>query len=302
MGKYREAAEEFQKALQVEPNNELIYRELARSQAGNRDFKAAEGSYLKAIAIRSDYWAVYGDLGTFYYQRSRFPEAIAQYRQAVNLAPQNDRAWRSLGGIQTVAGQYPEAVQSLKTAIAIRPTYDAVSNLGAAYFRLRLFGDAVREFRDAATLNPREYIVFGNLARALFFKGETQKARAEWEHAIFLANEQLTSNPKDGDVSIMLASYYAPLGNRNLALLYLDQALHSPLVRPNFYWHAAIVYDLLDDPEQAFCFLGQAVAEGFSTTEIRDTVEFDNLRSDPRYTQRFAQVLTSNLNAICAEH
>ncbi len=283
-GQYEKSLAEFQLARESEPTNDDAYVGLARAQEQLGRMEAAEQTYRQAIDLRPGFWAGYTWLGTFYVRQGRYGEALQQFARGAVLAPNNDRAHFSLGGIYIYLGRYEDAVHALQRAIEIRPTFQAYSNLGTAYMSLRRWEEAILAFEQATRLNSERYVIWGNLARAYYSSpGKRAQARAASERAIQLGQEQLAVNPRDPDPHILLASYYAMLGQKPEAFRHLQRALSMRGDDPEFLFWAAVVHNQFGDRAQALTWLEKAVAKGYSLADIRAAVELDNLHDDPKF-------------------
>ena len=69
------------------------------------------------------------------------------------------------------------------------------------------------------------------------------------------------------------------------ALEFLRKGLQLTPADPELLFKAALVYNQFGDVPQALSWLEKAVSEGFSQTTVRDTPNFDHLRSDPRFQE-----------------
>jgi len=81
----------------------------------------------------------------------------------------------------------------------------------------------------------------------------------------------------------MLAIYHAMLNEEPQALTHLRRALQLNSEDPEYLALAATVHNQLGRRREALDWLEKAVAQGFSKTEVRNIVEFDTLREEPRY-------------------
>ena len=257
---------------------------LAMAQRRLGNLEQAEETYRQAIDKRPHYWAGYDWLGSFYARElARFEDAAVQFEKARKIAPDNVRVYRNLGGVYTHMGRYQDAEAALRQALAIRPTFKAYSNLGRVYFDLRRFTEAAEMFENATELASQDYITWGNLGRAYYWApGLRDKAPATYQRAVALAQERLQVNPNDTDVPIMLAYYYAMLGERSQALASLQQAFQArPRDAEMSFW-GAVIYNQFGGRERALEQLEQAITRGWSMAELKIAIELDNLRDDPR--------------------
>ncbi len=282
VGEYKDAASEFQRALDREPTSDEAYRGLAHAEERLGDFAAAEQTYKHAIALRPQYWAGHTWLATFYRERGRYVEAADEYRQAVLLTPDNAKAYSDLGQPYVLSGRYPEAIDAFTRSIALAPTFSAYANIGITYFRMRRFDDAINAFERAQALRPGDYRGIGSLARAYYWKGDRARARELYVHASELARKDLDVNPRDVDTHVVLADYQAKLGNRDQAREELARA-GDVSRNPHLLLFEAFVYVQLGDRATALRVLEQAAAGGLPAAELRAWVDLDGLRNEPRF-------------------
>ena len=273
-GRYQEAEGEFRRALEAESTSDAAYRGLALAQHRLGKLEQAEKTYRRAIALRPGYWAGYDWLGAFYARElARFEDAAEQFEEAKKRAPGNVRVHRNLGGAYLMMGRYQDAEAALREALAIRPTLKTYDNLGVAYFHMRRFAEAAEMFEEATELVSQDYLTWGNLARAYYWAPELrQKAPAAYQRAVALAQDRLQVNPNDTDVRIMLAYYYAMLGERSQSLTSLQQALQASPTNAEFLFWGAVIYNQFGEHEQALEQIEQVIAGDYSMAELRTEI------------------------------
>lgn len=284
MGKYEQAITEFQRAVELDFTSDDAVRGLAFAYDRLGMGVEAEKTFQKAIQTRPQYWAGYAALGHFYVQQARYEKAVQQFQRSIDLAPDDPHGYRSLGGAYIYMGNYEQAIEVLRKAIDLHPTTQAYSNLGVAYFNLRRFDDAVSAYEHACPAQTVDYIACGNLARAYYWApNQRNQAEPYYRRAIKLAQERLEVNPRDGDPHILMASYYAMLGDKPNAFQHLHDGLAFRLHNPEFLLTAAIVHNQFRESGEAIAWLEKAVDAGYSAAEIRAAPELDNLRGHSEF-------------------
>jgi serine/threonine-protein kinase len=287
-GHYEDAAAQFESAVAAEPTNDDAYRELADAYERLGKRADAERTYRRAIELRPHYWAGYNRLGTFYYHQARYAEAASMFSQVIALAPDSIRGYYDLGASYNSQGRYADAIGMLQRSIGIRPTANAYSNLGNAYFYLRRYGEASVAYEEAVKLNQKDYILWWNLADGYYWApGKRTQAAEAYRQAISLANEALRVNPRDDYALGVLAFCYAMVGERKSALSYLQAGLKRAPEDSEMRFKAALVYNQFGDIRQTLGWLRKALAVGLSAAVVRDTPNFDSLRSDPGFLELF---------------
>lgn len=287
-GEYEKAVNEFDRALAIEPTNDDAYRSLADAYESLGQPAKAEETCQRAIDLRPQYWAGYNWLGTFYYRDARYADAASMFSQVVALAPDSFRGYSNLGGVYYYQGRYTDAIAMLQRSISIRPSADAFSNLGNAHFYLRQYDDAVAAYEKAVQLTQNNYILWWNLADGYYWDpAKRPQANQAYRKTISLANEALGVNPRDAYALGVVAYCHAMLGERKPAFDYLQRGLKLAPQDSEMRFKAALIYNQFGDTAQTLSWLMKALAGGFSATIVRDTPNFDLLRSNPRFEALF---------------
>jgi serine/threonine protein kinase/Tfp pilus assembly protein PilF len=289
-GRYNEAVEQFQQALAAEHDNADSLSGLAGAYKHMGNAAAAEDTYKKAIVLRPQYWAVYNRLGIFYYGEARYADAAAEFRKVVELTPDNTHGYYNLGAMYILEGKYDDAIAASDRSIKLQPTMSAYSNLGTAYFYQHRYPDAVTAFERARSLDDQDYLNWGNLGDALYWSSNRRpESVAAYKRAIELGQSRLQDNPKDATTRAFVASYDAMIGDRHAATVELEKALKQAPRDPDVLFRSALVYNQLGDRNRTLDSLQKAVAAKFSRTTVRDTPDFDHLKSNPAFAAIIAK-------------
>jgi len=285
-GQYERAVEEFGKALKGEPNRDDTFRGLASAYERLGRLGEAEATYRRAIALRPEYWAGYNGLGAFYLAHARYAEAAGMFGEVVKLVPDSFAGYNNLCWADLMQGLYPETIAMCQRSISIRGTAPAYSNLATAYFFQKQFSEAARTYQQALKFDERNYLLWGNLGDAYsWIPGEHERAREAYRRAIALANEQLHVNRRDARALGFLAWYQAAIGDKPAALANVQRGLRLAPQDSELLFNVALVYNQIGDSRQTFDWLEKARAAGFSSSILRDTPNFDSLRSNSRFQQ-----------------
>ena len=288
-GRYKEAAAQFEKAIENEPTNDRAYMELATTYNLLGNPTQAEATYRRAINLRPRYWASYNWLGVFYYQRAQYREAAEMFEQVVALAPDNVRGLYNLATAYIGEGRYNDAITVLDRAIAVRPEAKAFTDLGNANFYLRRFDEATSAYEQAVKLGPDDMLLWWNLGDGYYWTpGKRGQAAGAYQRAVSLAESKLKINPKDAYALGVLAICQAMQGEKKAAFESLQEALRLTPDDPDIRFKAALINNHFGDLPETLSRLEKATSVGFSRTTIRDTPDFDDLRNDPRFQKLIA--------------
>jgi eukaryotic-like serine/threonine-protein kinase len=284
-GKYADAALEFQKALQLEPANDLASIGLATAYQKLNQPEKAEAVYKQAIALRPNYARGYNELGAFYFGNADYAKAEMMFRVATEKDPQSFRAYSNLGAVLLFQNKDQEASAAFEKSIAIRPTADAYVNAGVASFRRRRFAEAAILFRKSLELESGTYDVWASLAAAEYYGGERVQAKKDYQKAIELANAQLKTSPNDAVILGDIATYHSMLGDTSQSIDLLNRSLAINHTDKELMFNAALVYNQLQQTGPALEWLGKALQAGYAPSVVAKAVALDNLHSNPRYQQ-----------------
>jgi serine/threonine-protein kinase len=283
-GQYEKAVPEFQEATVLDPTSDDAFRGLADTyQKLNRPGEA-EATFRKAISLRPQYWDGYNWLGFFYWRQGQYAEAEKMFKEVVLLAPDNFRGYSNLGGIYVLQGRYPDAITVLQKSVALRSTVEAYDNLGYAYFSMRKFDEAARNFEEGLKFEKTSWLSWGNLGDAYYqVPGKRQQAMEAYQEAARLAEQDLKVNPRDGRTLAYRATYLAMLEQKDRALDSLQKALSFSPKDPDVQFRAALVYNHVGDTDRALQRLQTALSLGVTAASVRDTPDFDHLSADPHF-------------------
>jgi tetratricopeptide (TPR) repeat protein/DNA-binding winged helix-turn-helix (wHTH) protein/TolB-like protein len=278
-GEYIKAVEAFTRAATLAPESDAAYRGLADAQEQLGRYEEAEETYVRAVELRPYYWLSRVWLGSFYKSRARFDEAIAQHTEAVSLSPDNIRAHTLLSTALAQSGRYQEAIDVCRRSIAIAPNAGAYSNWGMTEYRLRRFTRAVERLEMARALGP-DFRRVGNLARAVYWTGDRDRARQLYQEALAVGRKELSVNPQNANVQLQVAEFLVKLGKPQEGAAILQQ---TRLAGPHERHFAAMTLAQAGEVDLALRLLQEAVEAGLPRVELTAWIDLDPLRTDPRF-------------------
>jgi tetratricopeptide (TPR) repeat protein len=168
------------------------------SSRDERDYSAAESSYLKAREIApGDARAAIG-LGNVYSDQQLWDKAEGQYRTALQLAPSDPWVHISLSYVLSqpvfvsdLAARYAESERLARRAAELAPQNAlAFDQLGVALELRGLIGAETESvYRRALQLDPQFAPAYAHLGRLLRKRGQLAEAQAYYEQAIQKAGD-----------------------------------------------------------------------------------------------------------------
>jgi len=164
---FADAAEEYNKALAIDPNSANAVAALANLYMRGHQFEKAEAMLRKLAVSRPQDPVVHLQLGRVMAAAGKDAEATTEFEAALKIAPSDADATRELAGLYLKAGKYDKAETAFRAILASNPKdADAHENLGQALMKLRKFPEAQKEFLALVQLKPNLGEGYGELAAA----------------------------------------------------------------------------------------------------------------------------------------
>ena len=168
-------------------------------------------------------------------------------------------------------------------SIEVEPNVGAYRNLASLYYFDHNFEDAARAYENLLALQDTDYRIWGFQANAYYWSGERAKAREAWKKMISMAEEQLAVNPLNAVVLGALAGAHAKIDEREQALAYVERLLALKRKSADSLLDVAVAYERLGERDLALHFLGEALDNGLKRSSVERMPWLDDLRDDPRY-------------------
>jgi tetratricopeptide (TPR) repeat protein len=289
-GWYEEAARDFSRAVELEPNNGEAWNRLAAAYTSTNRLDEAIAIYEKAVQAQPGYYAPYIDFGLFYFYRGSFKEAEQLFRRVITIAPGLAKGHMCLGVALKGEGRFEEAEQSLLASLRLQQTHEVLSNLGALYYQEERFGEAVTYFRRSLSAEPPNAIQYSNLGDAYRREGQLQAAAESYHQAQALVEADLARNPREPFARARLARLCALLGDRRRAEFEIMQALAIGPGNARVLRQAVFTYETLGNREKSLQVLGNAPRGVLE--ELRSQPDLRDLEND----QKFQELLRTKLD------
>lgn len=144
------------------------------------DYFSAIMSYDKAVELNPNNFLVYVKRGEAYQNLNDYSRALSDYEKALSLNPNFSMAYalhNNRGNVYSNLKQYEQAIQDFDRAIQLNPNEAAIyNNRGVAYLDLKQYEQAIRDFDKAIQLNP-------NLAKPYYNRGICYEALGIYANA-----------------------------------------------------------------------------------------------------------------------
>lgn len=277
-GKYREAAIQYQSALQVDAQYTEAHYQLARcylklkiwNGAYNElmrtteidphylkarvdlghlllaagEYKSADDEAKAALAQSPDNADVHSLIADIDFRQGHYPEAQEELNKVLQITPRSADAYIAMGKIQAAAKNPTGAEVSFMKAIELDPKSEGpVVSLGDFYLQQGRREDAEKQYQRAIELEPKAPEPRASMARVLFAEGKEAQA----EQVLAQAKKDLADNPES---YTMLGDLYYEEGKLDQALAEyasLYQSHNKDLRVKKNYIQLLILHNRLDE-------------------------------------------------------
>jgi len=185
MGRLGEALEQFQRALDLAPEDPETVFHVANTHAHLGNLEAARDGFTRALELRPDVAVVWGNLGATLGKLGDNVRAVECFRRAIAIDPDLASAHNNIGLCLAQLGHTEEARISYERALVLDPDFTmAHCNLGATLAKLGRSEAAVASFRKTLAIDPRFTEARVGLAAVLGLLGRFTEAEDELRLAL----------------------------------------------------------------------------------------------------------------------
>jgi len=189
------AADAFQRAIQIEPNNALVWNDFAFVYGQLDRLDDEVNAYRQAVKIRPDFVQAWHNLTTVYYNRRQFDKVVQVCQEAVKHIPHDAHSWYDLGHANEELGRLEDAAEAYVQAWRLKADFPGPwVNLGVVYAKLGRVDDAVRVYSDVIKSKTKQKKHF-YLARTSLEQNEQGQAvlrRLATLYPRFMAKQEWT--------------------------------------------------------------------------------------------------------------
>ncbi len=285
----RKGIEQFQEAIDLDPNYALAYAGMADSfaflasstggQPPREIFPRAKYAALKALELDDTLGEAHCSLGFFYLLYDwDFAAAEREYQRAIELSPNYANAYDGYGFYLKATGQNEAALKSCQRALELDPLSLFVQlSMGWAYYFARRYDEALAQSRKVIEMDP-------NLGFAHWHTGMNYIQKRMYDEAIESFQKAISLTGAVPTFFSYLGYSYARKGKERQArqmLAQLESLSQQQFVSSYFN---AMIHLGLGDLDKTFEWLDKAYEErsGFMAF-IRVEPMLDELRTDARF-------------------
>ena len=286
-GQYDEAAQDYRRAIEVNPLEQNAWRNLAVVYAAMNQPDQAMATYRKAIEAEPGHYAPYLAFGAYYYSLGQYQQAEQMFRRATELAPSNALGHSNLGVSLKEQLKFEEAEKALLRSLALEETPAILSNIGALYFSQSRFAEAGQYFERSIQGGAPTAMRYKNLADAYLRLNRGSDATIAYRQALKLAEAEVTQNPRAALSRAVLASILANLGDASSAEFELAQALQMEPQNVRVRRRAVLTYEVLKHRSKTLQVLRDSPKSLVS--DLSHDPSLADLQRDPQFQELLKQ-------------
>ena len=282
----KKAIEQFQNAIDRDPNYALAYAGLAdcymllEQYAGipwSDRAPGAKAAAERALAIDDSLAEAHTSLAFYYRMSWRWAESEKEFQKAISLNPNYPTAHHWYEILLRSLGRLDEALAEIKRAQELDPLSPVLEvNIGAVHVMKGDLDSAMEHSRRLVELDP-------NFPLAHQISGSVYLKQRRYGEAI-AEFQQNVANDRSAYSLSYLGHSYAIAGRRDEALAVLKELDGRYNKRESLAQYQAAVYAGLGDKDQAFAWLEKGFQDKNGSLDfVVMEASFDPLRSDPRY-------------------
>jgi TolB-like protein/Tfp pilus assembly protein PilF/class 3 adenylate cyclase len=288
-GGIKQAIDQFQQAIQRDPNFALGYTGLADSYialtfynfaAPHETMPKAKESALKAVALDDTAAEPQASLGNILVNYDwNWSAAEKAFKRSIELKPDYATAheWYAIHYL-TATGRLEEAIQEMKKALELEPASLIMNTfMGATLYYAGQYDEAIDQCRRTIEMDPNFAVAHWHLGLAYEQKQAFDAAIEEFQKAVSLSG----GSPL---MKAALGHAYAKSQKKDEANKILGELNELSKQEYVSSYEVATIYVALGDNEQAFQLLEKAYAEhSFHLVRLNVSPHFKPISSDPRF-------------------
>jgi len=276
---------EYRRALALDPIHAPTLNNLGNLHNRNGDEKRAEATFNRAIDARPFYPRPYRDAGAFHYRREDMDGARENFQVIIDLAPDDDLGYRFMGAVYFGEDDYGKAGKMFERSLAIEESFQTYYNLSTLYYYDQKYIDSITMSQKALETSPDHFGAWRNMAEACrFAPGYEDSIRPAYEKAMELLQVLLVQDPDDPGNKADHASFCQKLGEPEKARAILaDLEANYSELSPYIMFSMASTYEELGERDLALDWLEKALGEDISFKKVEHYPVLKNLQSHPRY-------------------
>lgn len=284
---YKEAINDFNTALQLNPANRDVYWDRGLTYQYNSDYQLAINDFNSTIPYYQDdknnQATLYNNMAINAMALHEASKALDYVSKAIELNPQNGYFYWSRGNVYSQMGECKKGVEDFTKAMDFykdnkRALAALHSQSATNLYILNQNQQVIDECNTAIALYPDN-------ANPYFTRGKIYLKRiVDKEKAMQDFNKVIALDTTKATVSYIFSQFY--IGNTDLAMQKLQEQVLKTVSADdvlNHYYNIACMFSIMNKPDEANIYLKKAVESGYFKQFAANDEDFDNIRKTPDY-------------------
>lgn len=172
---WRNSSTLFSHTLAVTKKNFIMHDNYGVELLNAGRLEEAAKQFDKALQINPDYLKARSHKGKALLEQGKFNEAISWFAEMVRTVPEYPDAQYLLGVTYARKGEYEKSIPLFEAALRLRPNWpDAYNDLALAYLLLGKYEPAIRNYKESLRIKPDNPAAINNLGIALKKQAEIE--------------------------------------------------------------------------------------------------------------------------------
>lgn len=188
---FQGAIKDFDKAVEINPNNPDLYLNRGYLKHILRDYNSAMEDYNKAISLNKSFAFAYNNRGVLKVALNDTKGALEDYAKALEINKKYSDVYYNRANLKYMLDDNQGALEDYNIAIELNPKdADAFNNRGVVKKRMNFNVGALSDYSQAIALNPKDSIAYANRGRLKKLYFDNEGAAIDLDQAIALAETQ----------------------------------------------------------------------------------------------------------------
>ncbi len=256
-GDYDRAIADYNRAIELDPQNALYWDSRSTSYHLKGDFDPAIADTSRAIELDPQNAKYWDSRSTSYHQKRDYDRAIADTSRAIELDPQNAAYWYSRGLSCHEKRDYDRAIADKSRAIELGPQNALYwQQRGVSYHAKRDYDRAIADKNRAIELDPQN-------AGYWYSRGVSYHEKRDYDRAIADKNRAIELDPQNAAYWDSRSTSYHLKGDYDPAIADTSRAIELDPQNAKYYHSRSLSYRARGDNTRADADAAKARSLGY---------------------------------------
>jgi len=236
---YRDAIEQYTKAVEIDPDYDKAYIQRANAYARLNDYENAATDYDRAIVFNEKEAELYYLSGYAYHRQGKNGIALTKLNNAIEMKRNYLEAYQVRSVVYIEMKRYQEALEDCQKCLRLKEDEKGFHNLAKVYEKLEMYDEAENAYRSSIRKNRRVIDTHFALASLLF-------KRQKYTEAYQSVTQMLELDPKNLEGLILKSRILSAQQNYPKAIEELSLASIEYPDEPVIYMYRGDYYMLMN--------------------------------------------------------